>query len=212
MAKRGGGTHIKSVPHTSVVEDLKQSNNWFISAGMNRYDAQKDNPAWDFSDMRNLTETDKTYLVAYLSNAYGEINDGLRGGVLSKDVKAMVRGIDRAVSKLDEYSGTVYRGVSFDTGRRITDRRNAEALLNYYKSNVGKEVTEKTYYSTGRVKSLIDRKFTSTVVPSISFTIESKHGRDVSRYNNEEKEILFKRGTRFRVISVRGNRVHLEEV
>lgn len=212
MAKRNGTTKATSLSHTSIIEELKQSKDFFIRNGMNRYDNEKDNPAWDFSDMKNLTETEKTYLVAYLSHSYRVINEGLRNNTENPEIKAMVKGIDKAVAKLDTFKGTVYRGMEFDTGHYFADKKNAEAVLNYYKSNVGKDIVEKGYVSTGKVKSKIDKKFTSSMVPSFSFTIDSKTGRDVSRYNNEEKEVLFRRGTKFHVVSVKGNKIHLREV
>lgn len=212
MAKANGSTKGASMPHTSIIGRLKESKNFFINAGMNRYDDEKDDPRFDFSDMENLTDTDRTYLVAYLSNSYSVINDGLRSGEMSDEVKAMVKGIDRAVAKLNPYQGTVYRGLQFDTGSKKADIARAGAILDYYKSNVGKEITERTYISTGKVKSKVERKFSSTIVPSIHITLESKTGRDVSHYNSEEKEVLFRRGTRFRVLSVKGSKVHLQEV
>ena len=214
MAKGTGGTKGQTMAHTSVIESLKQSKNWEIRSGMNRYDGEKDNPAWDYSDMKNLSETDKTYLVAYLSHSYGVINEALRKGSMNDETKAMVRGIDRAMSKLNTYEGTVYRGIRFEYGdytKKQHAQRYADTLA-YYKSNVGKEITEKSYLSTGKVKTKIDKKFTTTLAPSIKFTIESKTGRDVSRYNEEEREVVFKRNTRFRVISVKGSNVHLKEV
>lgn len=214
MAKGTGGTKGQTMAHTSVIESLKQSKSWEIRSGMKRYEGEKDDPAWDYSDMKNLSETDKTYLVAYLSHSYRVINEALRKDSMNDETKAMVRGIDRAMSKLNTYEGTVYRGIRFEYGdytKKQHAQRYADTLA-YYKSNVGKEITEKSYLSTGKVKTKIDKKFTTTLAPSIKFTIESKTGRDVSRYNDEEREVVFKRNTRFRVISVKGSNVHLKEV
>jgi len=214
MAKGNGTSKATSLPHTSVIEKLKQSDNWNIRNGMNRYDEEKDDPAWDYSDMKNLSETDKTYLVAYLSNSYSVINEALRKDSMNDETKAMVRGIDKAMGKLDTFEGTVYRGIRFENGA-YTKKQNAQRYadtLAYYKNNVGKDIVEKSYVSTGKAKTQVDKKFTTSSAPSLKFTIESKTGRDVSHYNNEEKEILFKRGTRFRVVSVKGNNIHLSEV
>lgn len=179
---------------------------------MNYYDEHKDNPRVDFSDMDNLTEAEKVYLTAYLSNAYGVVNGALRSDAEpSEEVRALVSGIDRAVDKLKPYRGTVYRGMEFNTGRLLTDRRQYQAALDYYKSNVGKEITEKAYTSTGKVKDRINRKFAGGDL-NLRFTIDSKNGRDLSRFNDEEYEVLFKRGAKFKVVSVRGNNIHLQEV
>lgn len=216
MAKGNGNTRSGSVPHGSAIERLQNSRNSFIAAGMQRYDNEKNSGNWDYSNMANLSETDRTYLVAYLSNSYRVINDELRSDKkLSDDVRDMVRGIDRAVEKLTPFEGTVYRGITFNTGTygvSREDRQNYQNALDYYKSNVGKDITEKAFLSTGKVQSRINRKFTESGAPSIRFTIDSKTGRDLSRYNNEEYEVLFKRNTRFRVVSVKGSNVHLKEV
>ena len=214
MAKGSGTSKTTSLPHTSVIEKLKQSQNWNIRVGMKRYDEEKNNPAWDYSDMNNLSETDKTYLVAYLSNSYSVINEALRKDSMNDETKAMVRGIDKAMGKLDTFEGTVYRGIRFEYGP-YTKKQNAQRYadtLAYYKNNVGKDIVEKSYISTGKVKTKIDKKFTTSYAPSLKFTIESKTGRDVSHYNNEEREVVFKRNTKFRVVSVKGNNIHLKEV
>lgn len=213
MAKTSGNTRGNSMPSGSAIERLQNSRNMFISEGMKRYESEKDNPGWDYSDMNALTETDKTYLVAYLSHAYGVMNEALRGErEMNDEITTMVKGVDRAINKLTPFEGTVYRGIQFDSGRLLTDRREYQAVLDYYKSNVGDIITERGYTSSGKIKTKIDRKFTSSNGNNIKFTIDSKTGRDLSRYNDEEHEVLFKRGTRFRVVSVRGNNIHLQEV
>ena len=73
------------------VEQLKKSKNFWINAAMNRYDREKDDSRWDFSDMRNLSEDDKTYLVAYLSNAYNVVNTALRSGEMNEEIKSIVK-------------------------------------------------------------------------------------------------------------------------
>lgn len=215
MGKGNSGTRSVDKSHSSIIERLKESKDVWISAGMNRYDEEKNNPRYDYSDMAALSEADKTYLVAYLSHSYDTINSALRSDEpMNEEVKQMVKGIDKAIDKLTPYEGTVYRGVTIYTGYRNTDRRTTAELLNYYKSNVGQTITEKQYISTGVTRSKIDRKFGTSrdAGQSLHFTIDSKTRRNLTHYNNEEDEVLFKRGTRFLVVSVRGNNIHLREV
>lgn len=213
MAKSSGVTRGGARNSSKIIASLKQSKNFFIRAGLQRYEEVKDDPRRDLSDMANLTEADKIFLLAYLSRSYRVINDGLRNGSTDAEIKAMTNGIDRAMEKLNVFAGTVYRGVKFQYGGTRKERTQAyENLLNFYRSSIGKEITEKTYLSAGKVKSKIDRKFTDSDYPSLKITIDSKTGRDVSRYNDEEREVVFRRGTKFRVISVRGNNIHLREV
>ena len=47
---------------------------------------------------------------------------------------------------------------------------------------------------------------------SLNFTILSKTGKDLSKYNYEEEEILFKTNTKFKVVNVMNNYIKLEEI
>lgn len=213
MAKGSGGTKA-SGPNITSIDSLKQSSIFGISMGMQRYENEKNNPAYDFSNMSGLNDDERTYLVAYLSNAYRPINNALRNGEVGGDVKAMVSGIDKALSKVPTYSGEVYRGITFSTGiygPTKQDKSQVAAILSDYKSKVGKEVTFNEYVSTGKDKQRIRSRFAYKET-SIMFTIQSKNGHDLRKYNNEEKEILFERGTKFKVLGVTGNNVRLAEV
>ena len=44
------------------------------------------------------------------------------------------------------------------------------------------------------------------------FIIRSKHGRDMRKYNPLEREIIFRRGTRFLIKKREGNTIYLEEM
>ena len=46
----------------------------------------------------------------------------------------------------------------------------------------------------------------------VQYVIISKHGRDITAYNQKEQEVLFKRGTKFKVLKVEGNTIYMEEV
>ncbi len=200
MAKAGGGTRNGARKNDIAV--LKKSSNWFIREGINKYDSL--NSGFNLSDLKNLSDDQKRYVVAYMSHSYGVVNKQLRNGNVSTDVKLMTKGIDDGLSHIAKYEGEVYRGVRFDS------TKDYRSTIEYYKSNIGKTVTDKAYVSTGKEKKKVVRKFTSNN-NSIVFTISSKNGRDVSRFNDEEKEVIFKRNTKFKVLSVRGNNIHLEE-
>ena len=125
MAKGSGGTKSTSWrDKADIIEALKNSSNWDIRNGMNRYEDEKKDGTHDYSDMKNLSEKDKTFLVAYLTHSYPVINKQLRTGEVSPEVRKMVQGIDAAIDKLDTYQGTTYRSIQFNTGMLITDRRN----------------------------------------------------------------------------------------
>ena len=207
MAK-GGGSSRSTSPNSNDFGRLANSSDWFISVGMKRYESERED--YDYSDMKKLNETEKTYLVAYLSNAYTSVNKYLRTGEGVADSGLLANKVSAALKKLDNYQGEVYRGIGFD-GK--SGKRQYDALLGYYKSNVGNAIEEKSFVSTGTNKSLVSRKFgKGSYDHSIEITIESKTGKDLRRYNNEEKEILFDRRTKFKVISVSGNKVRLKQL
>ncbi len=45
----------------------------------------------------------------------------------------------------------------------------------------------------------------------IQMVIQSKRGRDMREYNPNESEVLFPRGTKFKVVKVEGTTIFLEE-
>lgn len=207
MAKGSGGT--KSASTSKGAKDfarLQNSKDWFISTGMGKYAAQKDDKDYDFSDLSGLNEQEKTYVVAYLNNAYRTVNNSLRGTEPNADGDLLATKISSAIKKLKTYEGETYRRMS-------VSNKEAQKLLSYYKDNKGKEVTFKEFLSTGKNQAKIKSKFSPyTNETSLDFVIQSKRGRDLRRYNSEEKEILFDKGSRFKVVSVSGKTIRLAEV
>ena len=68
------------------------------------------------------------------------------------------------------------------------------------------------FLSTGKNQAKIKSKFSPYAnQTSLDFVIESKRGKDLRRYNDEEKEILFNRGSKFKVVSVTGKTIRLVE-
>ena len=46
----------------------------------------------------------------------------------------------------------------------------------------------------------------------IQYVIQSKHGKDIRIYNQQEHEILFKRSSRFLITKVKENTIYMEEL
>lgn len=128
--------------------------------------------------------------------SYG-INAKLRNGyTLSETEKSMVYSLDMALDKMPEYQGTVYRSLS-DFGIENVDE--------FVKSYVpGQVKTFSSFISSS--EEIYDAGF------PIQYIIKSKHGRDIRQYNYGEKEILFKRNSKFLVIKVEDNIIYLEEI
>lgn len=152
--------------------------------------------------MSDLSTDEKRVLVAYLTNSSREINKSLRGEIEDKDASLLADLVSKSVKKLKSYQGETYRQVKFE---REKDYKN---FISLYKK--GEIITEKGFISSGLNKQKITKKFYGNY--EVKFTIKSRNGKNITHYNNEEKEILFDRNTKFRVISVRGNNIKLEEV
>jgi hypothetical protein len=90
------------------------------------------------------------------------------------------------------YKGTVYRSVS---NQIMKDERDFESQL-----RVGTIYWDSAFMSTSCDKPY-DESF------KYQFVIKSKTGRDMRKYNPDEREILFKRKTLFFIIKREGNTI-----
>ena len=98
MAKGSGGTKSSS-KEAKDFSTLQNSKNWFIAAGMSKYAQEKNDPRYDLSDLNGLTEHEKTYVVAYLNNAYRIVNNSLRGIEPNADGDLLATKISSALKK-----------------------------------------------------------------------------------------------------------------
>ena len=143
-----------------------------------------------------LDEKDIYAIDQYKSARSYRINAGLRGeGPLSDADKAIVKDIDKAIQKLPVYEGTVYRSLSSDM------MIDADSFWERYRP--GTIVVEPAYTSVS--ESVYDDGM------DIQMVIQSKNGRDMREYNPNESEVLFQRGTKFKVVKVEGQNIFLEE-
>ena len=97
---------------------------------------------------------------------------------------------------MSEYKGTIYRSVS-DFGIE-----NLDAFIKSHALDEAKVFS--SYISTS--KSVYDESF------PIQYVIQSKHGKDIRIYNQQEHEILFKRSSRFLITKVKENTIYMEEL
>lgn len=149
------------------------------------------------SDIIKLSDAEQHALNQYLSSDSYRINDKLRRmEPLSEQESAFVRELDNALDKMPEYQGTVHRSVS-DFGIEDVD-----AFIKSYE--VGRKKLFIAYMSASL--SVYDESF------PVQYVIISKHGRDITAYNQKEQEVLFKRGTKFKVLKAEGNTIYMEEV
>jgi len=140
---------------------------------------------------------------AYTQEGYS-VNTNILNGTLDAQDKAFIKNLDLALSKLPTATEqSLYRGVSLPN-----------AVFNDFK--VGGVIEFPAFTSTS-----IDRLSISTfgsARPNEKRTIfnitSHKNGKDISKVSNyeEEKEILFKRGTKWKITSINGNEVNIQEL
>lgn len=148
------------------------------------------------SGIINLSVDEQYAINKYISDGAYVLNDKLRRGeALSADEQVWVKNLDDALDKVPEYQGIVYRSVS-DYG--IED---VESYISDHVVDGG--FSSPAYISSS--ENVYDESF------PIQYIIKSKHGRDIRAYNQTEREILFKRNSRFYVTKVDGHTIYLEE-
>ena len=137
-----------------------------------------------------LTEWDISLLNQYTGGMAGRINAGLYDGGLSFDWTAGARAMNAALDKMPKHTGTVYRGTS--------PRANWTADYIDARYQVGKTVIERGFGSSSTQNS-------SAFSGELRFIIKTngKSGAimgQIGQYGVAEMEVLFKAGTKFRVI------------
>ena len=135
-----------------------------------------------------------TTLRQYTLETFAAINRKLRYGKTDKAVPQMVEDLET----IKPFTGRVYRGLTLDKSEISSTFR------------VGRVYRDMGFMSTSKSK-VISQKFNCLHLPlsrtenrSITLVIESKTGRDISKFSQypEEQEVLFLPLTGFEVVSV----------
>ena len=132
-----------------------------------------------------LTQKERNAVEDYSTDKFRTINGELRsGGTLSKDTNNIVTSIDSALEKSPKYEGTTFR--KFQADQSIIDQLQA-----------GKVFSDPAFVSTSKDKPRFIPKGT------VALQIVGKNGvdvSDISLHGAAEKEVLFPRGTKFKVV------------
>lgn len=153
----------------------------------------------DASDKIKLSNAETWAVNEYISSGSYKINAALREGQkLSIEQEKLVRHLDSALQNLPIYKGTVYRSLS---AFGIDD---IDLFVSSYQAGEIKKFPAYTSAST----EVYDESF------PIQYVIKSKLGRDLRSYNSSEMEIIFLRGSSFRVVRVDTDKytIYMEEV
>lgn len=153
-------------------------------------------------DEVKLTDNEQYALNKYMGFESYTYNEKLRNDIpLDENETKILNNLDKALDKMPKYANIVTRSVSISSD-------DINYFLKDYKE--GYVIQYKAYMSTtkGDIYNPDAR---------VQMAIKSKNGRDISKYNKEEQEILFKRNSKFNVIKVDTSddfyvRIELEEV
>ena len=141
-----------------------------------------------------LTLDEEGAIASYTSFESYMLNDTLRNGrELDERYEKIAKNLDSALLKLPKYKGNLIRDLSFKDFPD-SEERTQEFLSEF---TVGKDKTFPEFLSTTSNSSYSDN-------PSVRIFINhARNGRDLRKYNQNESEILYQRGSRFNILSKR---------
>lgn len=142
-----------------------------------------------FFAKNKLNNMDIQSIHDYMSSKSYVVNEKLRtGGKLSDVEQEMVNNLNKALDKMPKYDGNLQRSLYF---------YNEEAINEFLKDyKVGEPVEYKEFLSTTKGE---------TYNPDGQVQIfirDAKNGRDISSFNKEEQEVLYKNNSTFNVLNI----------
>lgn len=136
-----------------------------------------------------LTDDEKYAINTYISSFSYTLNEKLRRNIkLDSYEEKIAHDLDLALRKFPIYEGYLNRSLSFPYNDELNEFINS--------LEVGREKTFTEYISATK-KGIYD---TSGQVQL--FVLNSKEGRDISSYNQNENEVLYPRNSKFKVIKL----------
>ena len=137
-----------------------------------------------------ITYEEEKAIMDYKSPKMYVLNDKLRQGLeLNEDEKEWVKNLDSALEKMPKYTGEVIRTLYFHTNEKLIQ------FLNNYNPELD-FVHVKEYMSTSAGEIYNPKGQVRIVIPN------SKNGRDIRKYGEQEDEILYKRDCKFKILDV----------
>lgn len=138
----------------------------------------------------NLTWNEEKAIMDYKSPKMYVLNDKLRQGLeLDENEKEWVKNLDSALEKIPKYIGEVIRTLYFDTTEKLIQ------FLNNYNPELD-FITIKEYMSTSAGEIYNPEGQVRIIIPN------SKNGRDIREFGEQEDEILYERDCKFKVLDV----------
>lgn len=130
-----------------------------------------------------LTDDEQYAINQYISSWSYDINELLREEKRIDEIaKKRIENLDKVLNKLPNYNGNIVRVL------KIEDKELLKKFIN--RNKVGKIEEWKEYLSFSTKEGYSGNE-------NIKIYINSKNGKDLRKYNNDENEILYKRNSRF---------------
>lgn len=133
-----------------------------------------------------LTDNERQSINKYISSDSYKINEKLRSNIdLDDNDKLFISNLDKALNKMPNYNGNIVR---------VLDMKDKNKLDDFINSlEIGKQKTFNEYLSFSNRKGYNDKS-------NIEIYTISKNAKDITAFNKEESEILYKRNSKFNVI------------
>lgn len=134
-----------------------------------------------------LTNDEQYAINQYISSDSYKINEALRNNIsFSKIQREMVKNLDKALDKMPDYSGNIVR---------MMEIRDKKTLRKFINSNRIDEIQKWNEYLSFSNKTDYNSK------ANIEIWVKSNKAKDITKYNKEESEILYKRNSRFKTLA-----------
>lgn len=159
-----------------------------------------------------INENECASLWLYTSDLHKDYNDPLRGkGELTPEKKVLIDSLAGALEKLPPYEGWVHRGLNLTLEEMKQYKAGATIQESAFTSTSrGEPPAKNTYFQVFRG---FNPPATDGRIP-VKMIIHSKCGKSIERFSHlpyEEREILFQKNSRFKVLSVDMGYIILEE-
>lgn len=135
---------------------------------------------------KHLTHDEKAAITGYVSGGSYQLNASLRDKTpLTEQSRLLMQGLDTALEKLPTYNGRVIRALVFDDSQKLKEFAKEHTIGNtvHYPAFTSASVLE------GYHKE-----------PTVQMNIISYTASNLQQYNAAECEILFRRGTSFKIL------------
>lgn len=137
-----------------------------------------------------LTDLEQGALNKYLSFDSYLINESLRNSTpLTTIQQDIVSGLDAALSKIPTYNGNLSRSLEFKTEDAVNEYLKRFMIDGdvIFKEYISTTSSEQGYNMDGQVQIFIQN---------------TKRGHDLNLYNSNEEEVLYNRGSNFKVLNM----------